>query len=92
MPLTIYEAIDHGTDGRDSKTIGFYETKSLAENAAKGRGASGHGNGTVTPILVTTEDDVRRAAEQEKMAAHAKKKLTVAELRALELHFERKKK
>lgn len=43
----IFRASHLGTDGRDPGTIGFFADFPSAENAVKGKGPMGHGNGRI---------------------------------------------
>lgn len=77
----VYKVTDHGTDGRDTSTVGYFATPELADEVKKGHGAMGFGDGSVDVITVFEASDPEalrftkagRAAEQaEKDRALAK--------------------
>jgi hypothetical protein len=64
----IYKVTDHGTDGRDTRVIGYFADLSCAESAAKGRGAMGHGDGSVDEVSVFEEGDFERTERDKALA------------------------
>lgn len=69
----IYQVFDLGMDGRDSRSIGFFATRELADKEAEGRGAMGNGPGSVSEIEVKEAHDcdieAKRAAALAKLTA-----------------------
>ncbi len=74
-----YEAVSGGTDGRDCKSLGYFETRKLAEHAAKGQGTMGYGDGSVVELEMYTMEDLTREIEQEAMMKAINAKLTKEE-------------
>lgn len=84
--LTIFKVTDHGTDGRDTRCIGFFTAIADAQKAARGRGAMGRGDGGVEPIGVFESLDEYRGSDEK---ARALAKLTNRERQLLGLEPKR---
>jgi hypothetical protein len=87
--LTIYEAIDGGTDGLDARGIGLFADRGDAVAAAKGRGTMGCGDGDVRELKVYAKGEYKTPQQREALRreglAKARVALTPAELDALGL-------
>ena len=83
MPQIIYQVWDHGEEGNRTRVHGYYETKPLADIAA--RGLSPGGRGDIEEIKVHTQADEKEKQRREALAKKAKAKLTAEELEVLGL-------
>ena len=83
--ITFYQAWSEGTDGMDRRPVGYFETRRLAEKAAKGKGPMGYGNGDVVEIKVYTEEDEKKEARMQEVRKRALKKLDAEEKEALNI-------
>lgn len=77
---TFYEVFAGGVDHNDGHSIGFFETKKLAEAAAKGQGVMGQGDGFIVERRMYTKDDAKQDASDEEVL----KTLTKKQLAALQ--------
>lgn len=78
----VYKVTDHGTDGRDTSTVGYFATPELADAVKKGHGAMGYGDGSVDAITVfeTGDPEALRFTEAGRAAEKVEKDRALSKL------------